>query len=67
MNGVVRLYDRFNEWTEGLSRVRYAILLGIEVFVFWIGLGLLFGDVSLLLAVAGALGSASAYYWLDPR
>lgn len=66
MNGIVRLYDRFKQWTEQLSQMQYAILVGLEVFVLWVGLGLLFGG-DLFIAVFGALGATMAYYYLDPR
>jgi hypothetical protein len=67
MSSVVRLYDRFQRWTEELPRAQYAILLGLLFFVVWVALGVLFGELSLIAAVSGAIGAAGAFYWFDPR
>ncbi|HET7324072.1 MAG TPA: hypothetical protein VFJ06_07060 [Halococcus sp.] len=67
MNGVVRLYRRFKRWTEQLSRTQNAILVGIQTFLVWAILSLLFGGFSPIMAVYGALAFAGASYWFDPR
>ncbi|WP_312909364.1 hypothetical protein [Natronosalvus caseinilyticus] len=44
MNTVTRLYMRADEWAKGLSRVRYAALLGMSAGIGVLAVGLLLSD-----------------------
>ncbi|MFD1571335.1 hypothetical protein [Halorubrum laminariae] len=56
MNTAKRLYDRGDEWVRGLSRGRYAALLGASAAVGVLGFGLLSsGELLLVRALTMAV------------
>ena len=61
------LWRRFDRWAEGLSSAGMALLLGLQFFVVWAGIHVLFDTVLLVGAVFGAALTAGAYYWFDSR
>jgi hypothetical protein len=67
MNRAIRLYRQFDRWFRALSRTQRAIFVGMEFFVIWVGLDVLFGGLPLIATIFGAFGSALAIYYFDPQ
>lgn len=71
-------YQRYEQCSRSVPSIRTVdrgvatdavcpILNGAIFFVVWVGLGTLFGELSLIAAVFGALTFAGVFYWFDPR
>ncbi len=60
-------YRRIDGWLRSLSRVKYAVIVGIVAFVTYLGVGVLRGESVLIQAVASGLTVGAFYYFTNPR
>jgi len=61
------LYQRLGTWLRNLSRVKYALIMGVIGFVTYLGIGILFNESVFIQAVAMGFTLGGVYYFIDPR
>jgi hypothetical protein len=66
MSVLRQTYYRLDNWVRGLSRVRYAILVGVVSAVgVWI-VSLFTNSLNLFYAVALGVSNIIVFYWFNP-
>lgn len=66
MSVLRQTYYRLDNWVRGLSRVRYAILVGVVSAVgVWI-ISLFTNSLNLFYAVALGISNIIVFYWFNP-
>jgi hypothetical protein len=61
------LHQRLDTRLRNLSRVRYALIMGIIGFGTYFGIGILFNESVFIQAVAMGFTLAGVYYFINPR
>jgi hypothetical protein len=67
MSSIKQLYQRFDAWARGLSRIGYAAFAGVGSALSYLLVGVLFGESVAIEAVVMGFTMAIMFYLFNPN